>query len=51
MISSEMPELISLSDRILVVRDFEISSELDKGEISEENILAGFMGGRKSVRY
>lgn len=49
MVSSEMPELISLSDRILVVRDFEISRELDKDEISEENILSGFMGGRKSV--
>lgn len=46
MISSEMPELISLSDRIIVVRNFEISSELGKDEINEENILSGFMGGK-----
>jgi len=45
MISSEMPELISLSDRIIIVRNFEISKTLEKSEISEENILSGFMGG------
>jgi ribose transport system ATP-binding protein len=46
MISSEMPELISLSDRIIVIRKFEISKELAKDEINEENILSGFMGGK-----
>jgi len=46
MISSEMMELISLSDRIIVIRNFEISRELIKGEINEENILSGFMGGK-----
>ena len=46
MISSEMPELISLSDRIIVIRRFEISKELAKDEINEENILSGFMGGK-----
>ncbi len=45
MISSEMPELISLSDRIIIIRDYEISKTLDKSEINEENILSGFMGG------
>jgi len=45
MISSEMPELISLSDRIVIIRNFEISKELSKGEICEENILTGFMEG------
>ncbi|MCL4385927.1 MAG: sugar ABC transporter ATP-binding protein [Actinobacteria bacterium] len=45
MISSEMPELISLSDRVIVIRNFEISKELIGDEITEENILAGFMGG------
>ena len=42
MISSEMPELISLSDRIIVIRKFEISKELNKDEISEKSILSGF---------
>jgi ribose transport system ATP-binding protein len=45
MISSEMPELISLSDRVIIIKDYEISKVLNKGEITEENILSGFMGG------
>ncbi|MBN1298516.1 MAG: sugar ABC transporter ATP-binding protein [Actinobacteria bacterium] len=45
MISSEMPELISLSDRIIIIRNYEISKVLEKNEINEENILSGFMGG------
>jgi len=43
MISSEMPELISISDRVIVIRNFEISKELTRDEITEENILSGFM--------
>jgi ribose transport system ATP-binding protein len=45
MISSEMPELISLSDRIIIIMNFEISKVIEKSEINEENILSGFMGG------
>lgn len=45
MISSEMPELIALSDRIIVIRNYEISTILSGEEITEENILLGFMGG------
>ncbi len=39
MISSEMEELIGLSDRILVLSDGEISGELKKDEFSQEKIL------------
>ena len=46
MISSEMPELISISDRVIVIRDFEISKVLSGKEITEEKILSGFLGGR-----
>lgn len=46
MISSEMMELISLSDRVIVIRNYEISKELSGDEITEENILSGFMGGK-----
>lgn len=46
MISSEMPELISISDRVIVIENFEISKELTGDEITEENILSGFMGGK-----
>lgn len=40
MISSELPELMALSDRILVYRDGEINAEFtDPQEFTEENIL------------
>jgi ABC-type sugar transport system ATPase subunit len=38
-ISSELPELISLSDRIVVIRDGSISGELERKDFSEEKIL------------
>ena len=40
-ISSEMPEVIGLSDRILVFRNGGVSAELDnrKGEVSQESII------------
>lgn len=40
MISSELPEILALSDRILVFRDGEINAELENNDLlSEENIL------------
>jgi ribose transport system ATP-binding protein len=39
MISSDMPELISMSDRVLVVRKHRITDELNKEEITEEAII------------
>ena len=41
-ISSEMPEVIGLSDRILVFRNGGVSTELDNrwGEVSQEAILS-----------
>ncbi len=44
MISSEMPEIISISDRVLVIRSYEISRELTGDDITEANILAGYLG-------
>ena len=41
LISSDMPELVSMSDRILVIRKGEISKELLKEQISEEAIIKG----------
>jgi len=45
MVSSEMPELIAMSDNVIVIKDYEISSVLSESRITEENILLGFMGG------
>ena len=39
MISSELPEIINMSDRIYVMRDGEISGCLHHSEVSQENIM------------
>ncbi|NLT96816.1 MAG: sugar ABC transporter ATP-binding protein, partial [Christensenellaceae bacterium] len=44
-ISSDMPELISMSDRVIVMRKGKMVGELDGDEISEENILSYSIGG------
>lgn len=44
MISSDMPELISMSDRVLVIRDGKIHGELRDGEITEHMILEMALG-------
>ncbi|MDD7911599.1 sugar ABC transporter ATP-binding protein [Pseudovibrio exalbescens] len=38
-VSSEMPELMTLADRILVLAEHEVQGELQRNEFSEENIL------------
>lgn len=46
MISSDMPELIAMSDRIMVMRNGKMVAEINKKEeISEENILNYSIGG------
>jgi ribose transport system ATP-binding protein len=39
MISSELPELIGLCDRIIVIKNGKTSGELSGAAITEENIL------------
>jgi ABC-type sugar transport system ATPase subunit len=45
MISSDMPELVAMSDKIMVMREGDMVAGLDKNEISEENILKYSIGG------
>ena len=47
MISSEMPELIGMSQRIYVMSEGKITSELKRGEFSQELILEKASIGRK----
>lgn len=47
MISSDMPELISMSDRVLVIRDGAIDSELTDGQITEQEIIRRALGVKK----
>ena len=44
MISSDMPELISMSDRVLVVRDGAIKCELTGEQINEQTIIKEALG-------
>jgi ribose transport system ATP-binding protein len=44
MISSDMPELIAMSDRVIVMYKGSITAELKADEISEENILRYAIG-------
>lgn len=47
MISSEMPELLGMSDRIITMRQGRISGELAKQEFGENNLIKLAMGGTK----
>jgi ribose transport system ATP-binding protein len=50
MISSDMPELVAMSDRIMVLRNGEVAGFLEQDQISEENILALAIGGHSFNR-
>jgi ribose transport system ATP-binding protein len=47
MVSSEMPELLGMSDRILVMHEGSITAELSRQEATQEKILAAAMGAEK----
>ncbi len=47
MISSDMPELIAMSDRVMVMRNGRIVAGMEKKDVSEENILQYSIGGTK----
>jgi len=49
LISSDMPELISMSDRVLVVRDGAFEGELTGDDINEQNIIKEALGVKKNV--
>lgn len=48
MISSDMPELVSMSDRVLVVRAGAIVSELEKQDITERAIISQALEGTRA---
>lgn len=39
MVSSDMPELVSMSDRCLVLSEGRLTAELKKGEITDKNVM------------
>ena len=47
MVSSDMPEVISMSDRVIVFKNGEIAGELTGGDITEEKILTLSIGDQQ----
>ena len=39
MISSDLPELLNMSDRIIIMREGHITGELSREEASEESVM------------
>ena len=50
MISSELPEVISLSDRVIVMYEGRITGELNSSELTEERIMMYAMGGENNEK-
>lgn len=48
MISSELPEILGMSDRVLVMHEGRLAAELDKEEATQENIMR-FASGNAAV--
>jgi ABC-type sugar transport system ATPase subunit len=49
MISSELPEVIGMSDRVLVMREGQIVAEFSRAEATQEKIGAAMMASRKAA--
>uniref|UniRef100_UPI00286BF917 sugar ABC transporter ATP-binding protein n=1 Tax=Salinibacterium sp. TaxID=1915057 RepID=UPI00286BF917 len=49
MISSELPEVLGMSDRVLVVREGRIVAELDRTEASPESVMHAATGAREEA--
>ncbi len=47
MVSSDMPELMSMSDRIAIMREGKLVKILDSDQVSERNLLDYFLGVKK----
>jgi len=44
LISSELPELLGLSDRIIVLHRGSVAAQFSKEDATQENVLAAAMG-------
>mgnify|MGYP000973825932 CR=1 FL=1 len=49
MISSELPEILKMSDRVIIMYEGQVTGEVSKDEASEENIMQYAIGGRKNA--
>jgi ABC-type sugar transport system ATPase subunit len=49
MVSSELPEIVNLSDRVIVMYGGEITAKLEKEEISQEKIMHYATGSKEKI--
>jgi rhamnose transport system ATP-binding protein len=49
MISSELPEVLGMSDRVLVMREGRLAAEFDRAQATSEAVGAAMMGGASSA--
>jgi ribose transport system ATP-binding protein len=49
MVSSELPEILGLSDRIMVMRDGRVAVVVERGAASEERLLSAAIGAETSI--
>jgi rhamnose transport system ATP-binding protein len=49
MISSELPEVLAMSDRVLVIRDGRLAATLQRSEATAENVMAAAIGSGRAV--
>lgn len=49
MISSELPEVMGVSDRILVMHEGRITGELSRDEATQDRIMVAATGGVENV--
>ncbi|XBO86051.1 hypothetical protein AAGG52_21990 [Bacillus licheniformis] len=46
MVSSELPEILGMSDRVLVIHEGTLSGELSRNDATQERIMTLATGGR-----
>ena len=51
LVSAELEEIISLSDRIIVIHEGKITGEMEASEANENNLGLLMMGGEKSAQH
>jgi rhamnose transport system ATP-binding protein len=49
LISSDLPEVLAMSDRVLVMREGRQMGIFDRAEATEERVMAAAMGQNRSV--
>lgn len=49
MVSSDLPEIMTIADRIFVMRDGHITAELDANKTDQEEVIAYATGGKEAA--